>query len=198
MPRRAMDKKKMGDKMGVNLITTIPVPDQSGIGDVPIIGGGFDSIIETIFDNSEIDIGKEYGEIEASFKIKDALTITGLRVAASRGEEIAFRASRLWVMARVEHEAYLRDTTMMISWLKESAKEKLEEMKATGKITKQITENDVVDKVMSMYPDQWNDVQRRKDKAENMLRHLENMVKIARSRPHTLSNMMNPGNGVKL
>lgn len=158
----------------------------------PDLQRGFQTIVKDLFE-SGYDVAKEWATIRESLTIKDALTPERLRKAANEQEDIADRAHQLYIVGRVEVQAYMRDTEATYGAIREAAVQSLEAQKASKVRTKQITDADVKAESARLYPDEWADICTRRDRAEAMLKHLENLAQLARSRCYTISNMSAPG-----
>jgi hypothetical protein len=164
---------------------------------LPNLKKGFHEVVTDIFDTG-YDVLKEYKAIEDSLSIKNALTPGNLQDDANKKESIARRASQLYVIGKVEYEAYVRETDSIVGAMRDGATNELEKEKAQKIRTKQITEADVKEYAAKMYPDEWEDVNNRRDRAKYMLSHLENLMALTKSRCYTVSNMLNPNSKIKL
>ena len=160
---------------------------------VPDLQRGFQTIVTDLFE-SGYDVVEEWNAVREGLMIKDALTPQRLRAAANEQESLADRAHQLYIVARVEVQAYMRDTEATYGAIRESAVQALEQQKANKTRTKMITDGDVKAEAARLYPDEWADICTRRDRAEAMLKQLENLAMLARSRCYTISNMSSPGN----
>lgn len=168
--------------------------DQEG-GDFPPLPNlkrGFEEIVESVFD-AGVDVVAEYDAIEEALTIGNALTPGAIAEAANQTEKMAARAFRLYIVAKSEYEAYIRETDSIVGAVREAATAKLEKEKAAKIRTKQITDADVVGTAAQMYPDEWQRVNSRRDRAKGMLEYLNNLAALAKSRCFTVSNMLSPG-----
>ncbi len=154
---------------------------------------GFQTIVTDLFD-SGYDVKQEWDDVRAGLEITDALTPERLKRAANGQEKLADRAHQLYIVAKVEVQAYMRDTEATHGAIRTAATQLLEVEKANKTRTKQITDADVKAECARAYPDQWRDICARREKAEAMLRHIENLAGLAKSRCYTVSNMAHPGN----
>lgn len=161
----------------------------------PDLKAGFNEIAKKLFD-SPLDIQQEFDIIEASLSIKGALTPAVLMTAANHTEDMARRAYRLYICAKVEYEAYMRETEVSVAAIRDAATARLEREKASRIRTKQITEGDVAAYCASEYPDEWEEVSRRRDRAKYMLSYLEQLSALAKTRCFTVAKMLKPGNEV--
>lgn len=153
---------------------------------------GFQTIVKDIFADG-YDVIEEWKEIRAAMVIDDALTPERLKRAANEQEDISIRAHRLYVVAKVEVSAYMRETEATFGAIRQSAIDGLEAQKAKGSRTKQITDKDAVSEAARMYPDEWADICTRRERADGMLSQLLRISEAAKSRCYTVSNMMSPG-----
>lgn len=159
---------------------------------MPDMQHGFQTIVHDLFE-SGFDVVTEYREIKSALVITDALTPDRLRRAANQQEDTANRAHQLYIIAKVEVQAYMRETEGIYGAIREAAIQELEKDKANKVRTKQITDADAKSEAARLYPDEWADICTRRDRAEAMLKQLENLAQLARSRCYTVSNMASPG-----
>jgi hypothetical protein len=159
---------------------------------VPDMQHGFQTIVTDLFE-SGFDVASEYRDIKAGLEITDALTPDRLRRAANTQESIANRAHQLYIIAKVEVQAYMRETEGVYGAIREAGIQALEADKAIGARTKQITDADAKAAAAALYPDEWAEICTRRDRAEGMLKQLENLAQLARSRCFTVSAMAHPG-----
>ena len=153
---------------------------------------GFQTIVKDIFADG-YDVIEEWKDIRAAMVIDDALTPERLKRAANGQEDISIRAHRLYVVAKVEVSAYMRETEATFGAIRQSAIENLEAQKSSGARTKQITDKDAVSEAARMHPDEWADICTRRERADGMLSQLLRISEAAKSRCYTVSNMMSPG-----
>jgi len=159
---------------------------------MPDMQHGFQTVVHDLFE-SGFNVLEEYRKIKAALEITDALTPDRLKRAANEQEGIANRAHQLFIIAKVEVQAYLRETEPIYGAIRERAIMELEQEKATGARTKQITDADAKAEAARLFPDEWADICTRRDRAEAMLKQLENLAQLARSRCYTVSAMAHPG-----
>lgn len=163
---------------------------------------GFEEVVLDLFKDG-FDAHVEFEAVVEGLEIQGALTPEAIKRAANRQEKLADRAFRLYIAARREVNAYKRETEPIVGAIREAAVRHLELEKRTmvddgnGKKvsmrSKQITDADVAAACAQLYPDEWSEVQDRRDKAELMLKELENLAALARSRAYTASSMLQPG-----
>jgi len=165
---------------------------QAGFPKAANLQRGFQTIVTDLFD-SGYDVKKEWDDVRAGLEITDALTPERLKRAANGQEKIADRAHQLYIVAKVEVLAYIRETEATFGAIRTSATQLLEVEKVNKTRTKQITDADVKAEAARSYPDDWRDICERREKAEAMLKHIENLAALARSRCYTVSNMSSPG-----
>lgn len=158
---------------------------------IPDMQRGFQTLVNDLFADG-YDVMTEFREVTDALSIKDALTPQRLQRAANTQEEIANRAHRLYIVGKIEVNAYMRETEGTYGAIREAAIQELEQAKATGSRTKQITDADAKAEAARLYPDQWADICTRRDKAEAMVLQLQNLAALAKSRCYTVSNMANP------
>lgn len=154
---------------------------------------GFQTIVTDLFD-SGYDVKQEWDDVRDGLEITDALTPERLKRAANGQEMLANRAHQLYIVAAVEVKAYMRETEATFGGIRSAATQLLEAEKANKTRTKQITDADVKAEAARAYPDEWRDICERREQAEAMLKHIENLAALARSRCYTVSSMSAPGN----
>lgn len=169
-------------------------PHQAGFPAAPNLQRGFQTIVQDLYESEGYDPKTEWAEIRAGLEIKDALTPDRLKRAANGQEKLADRAHQLYIVTLVEVRAYMRETEATYGAIRTAATQALEVEKANKTRTKQITDADVKAEAARMYPTEWHDINDRREKAEGMLKHIENLAQLARSRCYTVSNMASPGN----
>lgn len=157
----------------------------------PDLKRGFQTIVVDLYAEG-YDVLVEWRDIADSMTIKDALTPQRLQQEANDREAIAIRAHRLYIVAKVEVEAYLRSTMPTYGAIRQGATEALEILKATGKRSKQITDADVLSEAARKYPDEWHAICECRAQAEGMLKQIERLSDLARSRCFTVNKMMSP------
>ncbi len=167
-------------------------PHQAAFPKAPDMQRGFQTIVKDIFADG-YDVIEEWKDIRAAMVIDDALTPERLKRAANGQEDISIRAHRLYVVAKVEVSAYMRETEATFGAIRQSAIENLEAQKSSGARTKQITDKDAVSEAARMHPDEWADICTRRERADGMLSQLLRISEAAKSRCYTVSNMMSPG-----
>ena len=165
---------------------------QASFPKVPDMQRGFQTIVSDIFAEG-YDVVEEWKDIRAAMVISDALSPERLKRAANEQEDISIRAHRLYVIAKVEVSAYMRETEATFAAIRQSGIDHLEAQKAEGTRTKQITDKDAVSEAARMHPDEWADICTRRERAEAMLSQLLRVSESAKSRCYTVSNMMSPG-----
>ena len=163
-----------------------------GFPKAPDLQRGFQTIVTDLF-ASGYDPKKEWDAIKAGIEIKDALTPQRLKVAANGQEKIADRAHQLFIVTKVEVQAYMRETEGTYGAIRTAATKLLEMEKASGARTKQITDADVRSECARAYPEEWREINARRERAEGMLKHIENLALLAKSRCYTVSNLAHPG-----
>ncbi len=163
---------------------------QRGFPKPPDMQRGFQTIVQDIFADG-YNVGQEWKDIRKAMIVSDSLAPERLRRAANEGEDISIRAHRLYVVAKVEVQAYMRETESIYGAIRESAVQSLEKQKVAKTRTKQITDPDVKAEAARLHPDEWGEICTRRDWAEGMLSQLLRLSEAAKSRCHTLSSMTN-------
>lgn len=160
---------------------------------MPDMQHGFQTIVNDLFNTEGYDVAKEWEAVRAGLEFTDALTPEKLRRVAAGQEALADRAHRLYIVARVECNSYIRETEPIYGAMREQARESLEKAKAIGARTKQITDADVLGECARLFQDEWLEICGRREKAESMLKQLDNLAQLARARCYTVSNLASPG-----
>lgn len=168
-------------------------PGQKKFPKPPDLQRGFQKIVKDLFAEG-YDVVEEWNAVRDALVVKGPLTPESLKAAANHQEAVADRAHRLAIVAKIEVKQYMRETDAIMAAVRSSATESLEAQKAKKLRTKQITDADVVAEAARLHPDEWSDVCSRREKAEAMVRQIENLAQLARSRCYTISNMASPGN----
>jgi hypothetical protein len=160
---------------------------------------GFETIISNLFDDG-FDPEAEFQEITAGLEITGSLTPVTMREAANVSEGLADRGMRLYIVAKREVSAYMRETDAIVGAIRQAATEVLETEKRTvvldteGKKkplrTKMITDKDVDGECARLYPDEWSEVTDRREKADLMLRQIENLKELSKQRGWTIGKML--------
>ena len=164
---------------------------QRGFPNAPDMQRGFQTIVKDIFAEG-YNVVEEWKEIRAAMIVSDSLSPERLRRAANEQEDVSIRAHRLYVVAKVEVSAYMRETEAIYGAIRESAVQSLEKQKAAKTRTKQITDPDVKAEAARLHPDEWAEICTRREWAEGMLSQLLRLSETAKSRCYTVSNMMAP------
>lgn len=152
----------------------------------------FNRLIGDLFSDG-YDPWLEYQAVKSSLKIEGGLSPGAVQSAAERQESMAERALRLYVVAQHEVAAYTHGGDALIGAMKEHSLLELELDKAKGARTKQITDGDVASHAAVMYPDQWREVNDRREKGKLLLKYVEGLSVLAATRAATLRNLVSPG-----
>lgn len=166
-------------------------PDQSHMPAPPDLKRGFQEIASRVFD-TDTDLIKEFDTIEGSLSITGSLSPGVISRAANQSEDMARRAYRLYIVGKVEYEAYMRRTEGLVAVLRDGATKALEMEKASGIRTKQITDADVISMIAAKYGDEWEDIQVRRNRAKGMLGYLEVLSDLSKKRCFTVARMLSP------
>lgn len=167
---------------------------QTGLPPVPKMSKGFERIAANLFDQG-YDVVKEFEDIQNALTIRDALSPAHVKAAANKSEDVAAKGMRLLVVAKVEYAKYTHRTDTLVGAMRDGATTNLEKLKAKGGLTKQITNDDVSFSAAQLYPDEWDDVHMRKVRAKEMLRYIERLADLSKSRSFTLGKMLGDDKG---
>lgn len=157
---------------------------------MPDLQRGFQTVVRDLYADG-YNVEAEWKKISQGLELKDPLSPAAILRDANSREALALAAGKLYVVAKVEVNAYLRETEATVGALREQATASLEKLKATGVRTKQITEADVKAEAARLYPDEWEEINRRREQAEGMLTQLGLLSALAQSRCRTITNMLN-------
>lgn len=163
--------------------------DQAGLPPIPRMKKGFERISTDLFDQG-YDVMSEFVSIQDALTIKDALSPAHVKDAANKAEDVARRAMRLYVVGKVEFATYTRMTDSIVGAMREAAVDLLEKEKVNKTRTKQITNEDVEKAAAQKFPDEWEDVHNRRVRAKEMMRYLEQLTELSKSRSYTVSRML--------
>ncbi len=112
------------------------------------------AIVTTIFITEGMD--KVYAKLEAGLRVGERRSEPGiLAVALDDAEANLFLAQRLYVTASIERERWVLENTAISASMRDEAHRALQQEKAEGERSKQITDADVNAKVSQLFPDQW-------------------------------------------
>ena len=161
---------------------------ESELPPIPTLGRGLDKISRDVFDEG-VDLANEYEQIKGALSIKDALDPMSVLTAKNQTEEMARRAARLVAVAKVEFAKFERHTDELVAAMENRAIDNLELLKAEGKRTKQITNDDVKREAKRLFPDETEDVADRKSRAKRLTEYIERLSDLATARGRTLSRM---------
>lgn len=156
---------------------------------IPTIGKGFNKVSIDLFD-AGYDVAAEFAAIQDALTIKNALDPASIQRAANQAEHMAARASRLYVVARVEYAKYTRRSDVLVGAIRQSALADLEAAKRDGTRTKMITNDDVDSYAASKHPDEWEAVHNRADRAKEMLRYISDLAELATKRCYTTATLL--------
>lgn len=165
--------------------------DQGGLPAPPDLKRGFKEIARRMFD-SDTDVVDEFATIEGALSITGKLTPGAITRVANQSEDMAWRAYKLFIAGKIEYESYMRQTEILLAGCRDGATQKLEQEKATNIRTKQITDADVLSYMAAEYPDEWDDIMLRRDRAKLMMKGLEQLSTLATKRCFTVGRMLAP------
>lgn len=172
-------------------------PRQKSFAKPPEMGRGFHTVVRDIYAEG-FDVAAEYKAIQTAFELHDALTAEALMKAANQVENVARRAHRLYILAKAEYERYVRMTDANVAAIRDAASDHLEDQKRKGIRTKQITDADLAATSAQRYPDEWEDVNTKRDRAKGMVAHIEKLAELATIRCRTVGSMLTARGSSKL
>lgn len=155
----------------------------------PRFGRNFDRVVELVFDES-VDVEAEYVELERALDIEQALSAQVVKEELSKAEKRAFRAHRLYVTAKLELERYEIDVGVAVGAMRERAVIELSKEKDDGARKKQITEQDVTDRCVTLFPDEWRQVQNDRERSKRTVELLGKLSELWFKRSYSLSAML--------
>jgi len=171
---------------------------------------GFNEITVKLFED-RYDPVAEWELISDALEIQGTLNPGNIQAAANKQEKIADRAFRLYIVARREYSAYMRETDPIVGAIREAAIAQLEiekrtmvdvpdgetkggepKFKRVSLRSKMITDADVTGACAHHYADEWADVTDKREKAKAMVDQIENLAELARSRAATARSLISP------
>jgi len=155
------------------------------------LGGGVDRIVDTLFDLP--DAHEEYLAVKASLRLgtRASRADYGTLVdALDAAEDMAERAYRIFVNAKVARDAYDIDAQAIEAGMREQANAALQAEKDAKTRSKAITDADVVAYMAAKFPDEWRDVTARRGRARRTISYLENLSYRAAERAKDLRQMV--------
>jgi hypothetical protein len=135
----------------------------------------------------------EYDDLERDLKLNEALTPGNLEQALNRAEDNARRAHKLYVVGKVQFEAYERELTPIIEAMRQAANDDLQNEKASGSRNKAITDADVRGRAAVLFPDEWALASDRKAKAEGTMSQVKALADLWRQRCYSISALLSAG-----
>jgi hypothetical protein len=154
----------------------------------PRMSDDYERISRSIFD---VDAFHDYERLEGALVIgEDRADYATLNAALDRAEDNARVAHKLFIASKLERERLERRCEVIEAGMRETATDALQEQKAKGTRTKQITDADVRAACASMFPDEWQDIQDRMSVAKKTESHLEALADIWKSRCRSLQVML--------
>lgn len=160
---------------------TIPAPSVLDLQ----MGGGFDAIIESVF---EMDAPSDYKRIMKSLvsDMKPSRAEYGMLVdALDDAEENSRKALQIVANAKVARKAFEAECDVLESTMREHTVIELEKT-----ASKKLTLADIQAAMVSRYHDEWRDLAERKAKALALVEYLEGMAKVVQERARDLRQMV--------
>lgn len=155
----------------------------------PEVSADFAAVQEHIFRSR--DIHADYLRLERELALGAQRTDHGsLTKALDDAEANARLAHGLYSLACVERKRWELDAVVVEGGMRTSAVEALQEEKKQGERSKAITEADVELKCASMFPDEWRDVQMKREKAKRMVDSLEHLAATWKDRAKDLNTLL--------
>ncbi len=147
-------------------------------------------LIDVTIDQGEgVDLVAEFVELEKQLEIKEALTPQVVRANVNKVEANASRAHRLYVLTKAQFETYKIHAETALGAMRDVARHKLEQMKASKEITKQVTERDIDDMAAITYPDEWANISDRLQRGKLTLERLQRFADLWQRRSWSLSSL---------
>jgi hypothetical protein len=152
--------------------------------------GDLAGLVERAFD---VDFDADMRTVESSLRFGDAnrAELGMLRKALDEQTDNARIAHRLYCNAREAREVFEIDAKIVESSMREDAVHRLQQEKKSGQRTKTITDADVESMMVSLYPDQYRDLARRRKRVEMLCKHLEELAEISKKRINVLDTLVN-------
>jgi hypothetical protein len=152
--------------------------------------GDLAGLVERAFD---VDFAHDMSEVEGALSFGDAdrVEFGRLRSALDEQCDIARIAHRLYCNAREAREVFEIDAKIVLASMRADATFRLQEEKAKGHRTKQITDDDVESMIAALHPDEWRDIARRRKRVELLCEHLKELADISKRRIGVLDTLTN-------
>lgn len=144
--------------------------------------------VERIVEHTFIeDVVPVYERLEASLKLGDRRTDYGsVMKALDEAESNARDAFKLWATASVEHEKWEWENRELFAGMRAEAQAKLQAEKDAKTRNKQITDADVDDMAVLLYPDEYAAQEVRRKRAKRMVDNCKNLLELWQSKCFSL------------
>lgn len=146
-------------------------------------------LVETTF-NAVPDPDGAYAELIGALDRRDLQTLPVLRDALGDTARLYRQAHLLYITAYAEQKKFEVSFDQVVGSMREEALRELEQDKQLGLKTKQITNDDVLGRVSTMYPDEWNRLSEMKVRAGKTIEHLLHLVEVFKARHHALTALV--------
>jgi len=145
-------------------------------------------IFETLF---QVDIWENFKRLKAALRVgekhRDYAT---LMKALDEAEDNARLAHSLFVNAKLVAERFETDALLIEAGMRKEATALLQGEKTAGRLSKAITDADVVAQCATMFPDEWTRIQVDRRQHKLTVSHLEHLVTCWTSRCRSLQTMV--------
>jgi hypothetical protein len=112
-----------------------------------------------------------------------------LNTALDLAEPNARLAHNLWVTVAIDRKRFNLDQDILVAAMRNEATTALQEEKAQGTRTKQITEADIAAQMQAMYPDAYREAEMKRFEFEMIERSMLNRVEVAMSKCRSVQTM---------
>lgn len=178
-PEVAETSAKLNQHLGVPEMRENPVKRK----ETPM-RAGWDRIVESVFVDDPWPI---YEELEEKLKLGDRRTDRdSISEQIDEAETNMRLAHKLYATAEVEHRRWKLDNLLVFSAMYTQANAVLQAEKDAKQRNKAITDEDVTNMAVVLYPDEYQAQEVRKTKVEQMVKSMKNLVEAWTSRCFSL------------
>lgn len=189
----AGEATKAADSLFTNAPAQTEVKRPSAKGrQLPLLSKRYLRMVEMTYDLPEPDLLFErlYDDLE----LDNALTPGNLQAELNKAEKNALLAHKLYINTKVDHVVFEIEMDGVMGAMRDDATRELQAEKDEGTRSKMITEGDIREYVAWKFADEWSEINTRKVKAENMLKHVQRLADLWQQRCRSLASMLHAKN----
>ena len=132
----------------------------------------------------------DYDDLERKLRLRTSpahrAEPSEIQDALDEAQHCAWRAHKLHIGARIAHEIVEADVKIRLAPMRDSASIALQDEKARGIRSKQITDGDVEAKMAEMFHDEWREIQVERLRARKAVDKFEEFARLWGTRAQTL------------